>query len=283
MNVKEEILEQLENKFNCCLRELRNSSSYLFELWYGFEDEYSNDRKEACEYWTHEYFCRMYNIICTYLELLSLDNYLNEFKKMYTSKVVDFNQPIKFTTLPCENGDTYDELELLIEWERFLEPFNLFKQNIDKDKEELKKILEFLECTNEIIKYSKNEISKEEDINSVIREVAKFYYNDVLSFSEGYFVHSFKHYRPDIIIREIKTAIEYKLIKSDKDIGIKLDELLVDAKRYTENHHNKFCIAVLCLSQEVKKTKKEIKLDWTKMNFPDNWKLIVIPDVKIEK
>jgi hypothetical protein len=142
--------------------------------------------------------------------------------------------------------------------------------------------LEFLECTNEIIKITKTKVTREEGINAVIRDIAKFYYSDVTVYSEGYFVHQFKHYRPDVIIKEIATSIEYKLIRQDKEIGIKLDELIIDAKRYTGNSRNKFCVAVFCLSQDVKHTKKEITREWNNMHFPNSWELVVITDVKIE-
>jgi len=115
-----------------------------------------------------------------------------------------------------------------------------------------------------------------------LREVAKFYFTGVIAYSEGYFVHQFKYYKPDIIIKEFETAIECKLIRENDEIGIKIDELIIDAKRYTGNRNNKMCIAVFCLSKKVSKTKKEIKEDWSNLEFPKNWELVIVPDIDIE-
>ncbi|PZO29554.1 MAG: hypothetical protein DCE86_10845, partial [Flavobacteriaceae bacterium] len=192
-----------------------------------------------------------------------------------SSKCIEIIQEI------LRDGDYSEDLYLIIEWKKFLAPFEFFWDS--QPKNESRRILEFLECTNEILKTTNTKVFKEDDINTIIREVANYFFNGVSPYSEGYFVHKFKHYRPDVIIKEIETAIEYKLVREDKDIGIKLDELQIDAKRYTGNQNNKYCIAVFCLSQEVKKTKKEIKEEWNNMQFPKNWELIVISDLTIQK
>lgn len=277
----EERVKYLEKEFNLYYKYVRESSSYLFDISYGMLEKVDKERKQFSEYWTHEYLYRMYNILCVYFETLELPNYLKKFQDEFEAKIKDDQKSTDFSAIPLEHGDSDDDLELLIEWKKFLSPFDFFW---DKQKEKInKKVMDFLDCTNEILKLTKTTVYNEEDINSIIRETAKFYFTGVIAYSEGYFVHQFKHYKPDVIIKEFGIAIEYKLIRKDEEIGNKLDELLIDAKRYVGNHNNKECIAVLCLSREVNKTKKEIKEEWKNMRFPKNWELVIVSDVNIEK
>lgn len=276
----EDRLKHIEERFTNCEKQLRDVSSTLYDLHSGI-GEIDSIEKDFAEYWTYEYLYRMYNVICSYFELLNLNEYLAKFKQIYEPIINNQKQALEFSTIPFKGGDYYDDFQLLIEWEKFLEPFGLLHNSESSHRKEVKKAIEFLECTNEIIKSTKTKVTKEEDINAMIREVAKFFYTDVTSYSEGYFVHQFKHYRPDVIIKEISTAIEYKLIREDKEIGIKLDELIIDAQRYTGNNRNKSCIAVFCLSQNVKRTKKEIKKEWDNMHFPNSWELVIISDIKL--
>jgi hypothetical protein len=271
-------IKNIEEEYNKYYTYLREVSSTLLDI----SNESSNDYEdiEFSKYWTYEYLYRMYNLLCVYLETLGLHDYLRSFKEKFEPVIKDEKKAIEISAVLLKYGDSSEDLLLLIEWKKFLAPFGFFwdKQNEINNR----KVIEYLECTNEVLKLTKTKVYKEEDINSIIREVAKLYFNGVTGYSEGYFVQQFKNYKPDIIIKEAGVAIEYKLIREDKDIGIKLDELLIDAKRYTGNHQNKDCIAVFCLSQNIKRTKKEIKEDWNNMEFPKNWELVIVSDIKIE-
>ena len=280
---KEDHIKYLEREFLEYYNLVREASGYLYDMLYGF-DRLNNERahsaeKSYAEYWTYEYLYRMYNILCVYFQVRNLTDYLQEFKHQFEPIIKNKTEAIKITFTPLEHGDSEEELELLAEWKKYLAPFTFF-QNVTEEKE-TRKIIDFLECTNEILKVTKTEVSIEEDINSIMRETAKFYFSNVTAFSEGFFVHQFKHYKPDIIFKGLKTAVEYKLIRKEKDIGIKLDELLIDAKRYLGNENNKFCIAVFCLSDKVHKTKKEIKEEWKRMKFSKNWELVIISDIHL--
>lgn len=274
----EDKIKFIESEFNSYYKEVRNSSYYIFELTYGLSDVASEDLNFS-KFWTHEYLYRMYNLLCVYFELLQLNNYLEKFKKEFEDIILDIDKATKISSLLFKHGDTDEDLLLLIEWKKFLAPFSFYWEN---EKKENNKLISLLESTNEILKITKTKVKKEEDINSIIREIVELYYEEVSAFSEGYFRHKFKNYRPDVIIGEINTSIEYKLIRQNSDIGAKMDELLIDAKRYVDNPFNKDCIAVFCLSAKITKNKKQINEDWKKMLFPKNWKLVIITDVVIE-
>lgn len=275
----EERIKFLASEFHMYKREVQEASSSLFHTAFG-GGKVDKDENRVSEFWTHEYLFRMYNIICVYFETLGLTIYLKAFQEEFKPIIHSKEEATKFAMYPLYEGDSIDDLKLLLQWEKFLAPFPIFA---DKQKDEEKKRLhEFLESTNEILKFKGNDVYSEPDINSIILKVLSFFYTEVTQYSEGFFRHKFMHYKPDIIIKDIGVAVEYKLIRQDKDIGLKLDELIIDAKRYTHNNFNKECIAVFCLSRAVKKTKKEVRAEWKRMAFPNNWDLIIISEVNVK-
>lgn len=272
-------IEYLEQEFNYYYYEVRKISNHLTDINNGF-DITDSEEQRAINFWIHEYLQRMYNILCVYFESLNLHSYLGEFKQKFGAIIIDEKKSTDTSAIPINYGDIEVDLTLFVEWKKFLTPFHFFWDKND-NKEEVEKIIQLIKSTNDILKITKTIVSKEEDINSVMRDILNLYYADVTAYSQGYFRHSFKEYRPDVIIGEIGVAIEYKLIRLNKEIGNKLDELIVDANRYIGSHKNKKCIAVFCLSKKVSKTKKQIKEDWNKMEFPENWSLIIIPDIEM--
>lgn len=272
--------EKLEKEFKLYLKLLNRESFVLFNEYYG--EEVNQDERNTSDYWCNEYVLRMFNIVCVYLEHLGFNDYLSEFKSRFAERQKEDSNLVQYEMFPIAYGDFEHELGILIEWRRLLSPFDLFGNAEQKEiDEKISRLINLLECTNEIIKFTKTIVKREDDINSMMRSVANWYFTGVYSYTEGYFVHKFKHYRPDLIVKEIGVAVEYKLVRQESEIGNKLDELLIDAKRYSGNHHNRICIAVFCLSNIIEKTKKEIREEWTTMEFPVNWRLLIISDVVI--
>jgi hypothetical protein len=207
---------------------------------------------------------------------IALPEYLKGFKIKFEPIINDPQRSIGISSEILQDGDSVEDLYLILEWQKILAPFEFHWKNEERENHTM---IDFLESINEILKITKTAVYKEESINKVVRDAARLFFNEVISYAEGYFAHQFQHYRPDIIIKELRTAIEYKLIREEKDIAAKLDELLIDAKRYVGNDNNKYCIAVFCLSTRIHRTKKEIRADWKNMKFPQNWELVIVSDV----
>jgi len=275
----EERIKFLATEFHKYKKDARDASYDIFTRAFagGKGDE---NEERVSEFWTHEYLHMMYNIICVYFETLGLTIYLKDFKEKFEPIVNDRDKATEFAMYPLYGDDSVDDLKLILEWEKYLAPFPIFSETMDEEKNRLH---EFLESTNEILKFTETKVINENDINTVMRQILSYFYSDVTRYSEGYFRHKFTHYLPDILIKEIgvAVAVEYKLIREDKNVGQKLDELIIDAKRYTDNGFNRGCIAVFCLSTAVKKTTKEIKGEWKRMAFPTNWDLIIVREVNI--
>lgn len=274
-------LESLEDEFKEYNKLLNEYSGVLYHDYHGHRQD--QDELISAGYWCEKYLVRMYHIASVYLEHQNLLQYLEEFKKSFEPYKVDHSKLLDYDMFPIGHGEFEHEMKIIIEWSNLLSPFNLFGSAEEKEIErKSSKLINILKSTNEIIKSTNRTIKNENDINSLIREVCSWFFSGVVSYSDGYFTHKFKNYRPDVIVSEVGVAVEYKLVKHDKDIGNKLDELLIDAKRYSGNSRNRMCIAVFCLTKKISKTKKEIREDWQNIEFPKNWRLIIIPDLAME-
>ncbi|MDR1201380.1 MAG: hypothetical protein LBL58_07105 [Tannerellaceae bacterium] len=110
----EEWIKVLEDKFAHCESQMRTVSSKLYDFNCGI-GELDNIEKDFADYWTHEYLYRMYNIICCYLELLNLNEYLKKFKLIYDPIIKDRSKVLKFGTIPLRDGEYEDDFQLLID------------------------------------------------------------------------------------------------------------------------------------------------------------------------
>lgn len=279
MQYEQKRLEELENLISNYFNDLDKTAHWLYESQ--IVGEVHKERIRVSKFWTHEHLKELYNIICVYFETQGLTNYLTDFKLKYNPIIEDKELATAFTHFPIDIDDHELELALKYEWRDYLVPFNFLNVS-KKETTQYKNLLAFLQNTNNILKFAKIVPQKEEDINKVIRETAKLFYKDVVPFSEGYFRHSFKQYHPDVIIRDLGVAIEYKLIKKQSEIGERFGSLVEDAAMYSGNSLNKNCIVVICLTKEVNVTNAEIIENWRKFKFPKDWDLIIIPDVEFQ-
>lgn len=270
--------EELENRIIKGFGNVSHVSYELYDSLYGGTSD--KEAYSLAVFWTHNYLNTLYYLICIYLESLGLNNYLEEFKSKYKNTINDPKKSTEFISFPLNDGDSEQELELVFEWKDILFPFGFIDRR-KEDTDEYKKLLQLLGETNHIIKLTQSKISKEDDINYIMRQILGLYFNEVIAFSQGYFRHRFKEYRPDIIIKDIGVAVEYKLIREIKEVNIALEALIVDAKMYIDNSFNKNCIAVLCIKNSVLVSSIEIRREWRKLQFPKNWELVIIENINI--
>lgn len=269
----------LEKEFNNYYKEVTIVSSSILETCYTNEAVDDEDLQFS-KFWTKEYLNKMYHILIVYFETLGLTNYAKDFKEIYADRIKDKNETSKVASILLQYAEIEHDLLILVEWRRILAPFPFFSEQ--KILKETSKLVGLLKCTNEILKTQSIAVSKEEDINRVIRQMSAYYFSGVMGYTEGYFGQKFTKYRPDVIIKELGTAVEYKLVRKNTDIGTKLDELLIDANAYTGNPTNRHCIAVFCLSTKVTIPEKEILEGWVQKEFPKNWQLLIVKDVFVE-
>jgi hypothetical protein len=86
----------------------------------------------------------------------------------------------------------------------------------------------------------------------------------------------FKHYEPDILIPELRTAVEYKYARDKKTLDDYLDEVKVDANNYKSDWRYENFVAVLCIDDPKISTEANIGQAWKDKKFPKNWDLVVV-------
>ncbi|QGN00031.1 hypothetical protein [Methylocystis parvus] len=100
-----------------------------------------------------------------------------------------------------------------------------------------------LQNTGAIIQAKGLEPRKESDVQQAIFEVVKFAFHDAIR--EIPVGQLLKTYKPDIGVRSLMAAAEYKFADSEKDVKKALDELYADMKGYSGHYDWRTFFAVI--------------------------------------
>jgi len=239
--------------------------------------EYSSHHQEE-EYpgWTEAWLKirtrDLYYLILAYLEVRSMPQYLSTFKDKFELIIKDDNQILKTESTP----ESDPELVIINGFRRFLDPFKFFDYQQTRE-DESKKMISILESTDFIIKNCNVEISNEADIYKQVKWVLGLYYPTCRQKNKASFIQEFKSYNPDILIPELKTAIEYKYLKSkSNNIDEFIDQVRIDATNYTGDSQYENFIAVIYIENTSVATTESIKVAWKAKKFPSNWDLVIV-------
>ena len=166
---------------------------------------------------------------------------------------------------------------MLDEFRTFLNPhveFSLSKEeNADIDKLE-----SVLKNTNHILKRLDVSVTGEADIYKAVRWILGLYFPKTRAVKKASFIEEFKTYHPDILVPELKTAIEYKYVKADdkeSDVENYIDEIKTDSVNYKNDYRYDNFIAVIYFNDSSITTPEKINACWNSKDFPDSWTLII--------
>ena len=226
--------------------------------------------------WTEEWLKmrlkELYYFIQTYFEARQMHRLLETFISTYSIIIDDENILLKTTQT---NPEGEPELKIIVGFEQFLEVFKAFDYKQQQD-EELKKLTSILKNTGFILKNSRAVIKGEPDISKAVKWVLGLYYPSCRLTNKASFIGQFKHYVPDILIPELKTAIEYKYVKTKKDnIDDFLDQIKKEAVNYIGDPNYENFIAVIYIENISIATPESIEVAWKSKNFPKNWELVI--------
>ena len=84
------------------------------------------------------------------------------------------------------------------------------------------------------------------------------------------FIKTAQEYKPDILIPELKTAIEYKYAKSENRLKAIIDQIYADAANYTNDDDYLKFYAVFIIDGNFWAPPK-CEAVWKEKNFPPNW------------
>lgn len=209
---------------------------------------------------------KLYFRILTYIEAKGLPLLASDFRSNFEDKIKNDKDLKKVDQLHL---DEEPELVIIDDFKKYLYSFAYFDyQNVIEAENE--KLISILENTPYILQKANSKIVKEENISKNVEWVLDLYFNCEKA-SKTMFTSVFKYYKPDIIIPELKTAIEYKYVRKGKIVEDYIDQVKTDENGYRgDNKYNNF-IAVFCLQNNSITTKEKFLRAWKSKGFSKNW------------
>ncbi|MGJ1291277.1 MULTISPECIES: hypothetical protein [Sphingobacterium] len=268
---KEEInylSEKIKNRLN-----IIEQTHYNHFKQQELEEDYVEDYPGWTTEWLKKSIQELYVMISAYLEAKQMPILLNNFQKKFLDSITN-DKKILLSGILHPEGD--DELIITNEFRSFLSPFKYF-DHMRINEENVVKLTSILKNTDFIIKNCNIEVVREADIYNQVKWVLGLYYPTCRLKNKASFIQEFKTYEPDILIPELKTAIEYKFIsKASDNIDNFIDQVRTDANNYVGDRSYENFIAVIYLEDSSLATTKQIQTSWNSKNFPLNWELVVV-------
>jgi hypothetical protein len=254
------------------LAKIIDSNYYEYQIL-STEGEYYH-QEEASDILRFIHICiqRLYKAICVYLEDEDLKSYLESFKEKFKNRVEDFKEITIGLEMP-EDSDSLVSLPIASDIKSFLSPF-IFFSTAKSDSTEYDRLLNILKSTSQILAKTKEDKSSEAPIYNEVAWVLDFYFKVRRGFPTG-FRGKFGSYRPDILIPEVFTAIEYKYVREKALLNPHLDALRSDANNYTGDYEYNYFVAVICF-EKLLFTEENIRTAWDEKIFPSNWELVIV-------
>ncbi|MGC3978396.1 MAG: hypothetical protein QM751_09345 [Paludibacteraceae bacterium] len=251
---------------------LRYISNIRYDLYLRpqIEDDYKSDVSESLLYVRIR---DLYFLILAYLEAQGMSSLFDIFHNRYAPVIDDDNELKKEV---CYHPEDESELKILNDFEQFLKAFSFFDNHYHKN-EESGQLISILRNTDHILKNCNVEVHNEADIYKQVKWVLGLYYPKCRNKNKAAFIQQFKTYNPDILIPELKTAIEYKYINSLSDnIDEFIDQIKIDSTNYIGDSNYEYFIAVIYIEDISMATNESIEASWKAKNFPKNWELVVV-------
>ena len=250
---------------------LRYISNIHFDLYVRpeIEDDYKPDFTKDLLYVRIR---DLYFLILTYLEAKKMSALFEVFRIRYAPIIDDES---KLEEHFCYHNEDESELKTVKDFEQILKGFSFFDGHYKNEESE--KLITILKNTDHILKRCNAEINNEADIYKQVKWVLGLYYPTCRNKNKARFIQEFKTYNPDILIPELKTAIEYKYVNNPNDnLDDFIDQIRIDAANYVGDANYETFIAVIYIEDSSIATPEHINESWRSKGFLKNWKLVVV-------
>lgn len=114
----------------------------------------------------------------------------------------------------------------------------------------------------------------EAEIYREVASVVRLLFPSATNASSRFFKTA-KGYKPDILIPELSTAVEYKLIDSEAKLKTSFGAIADDVHGYADDPDYKFFYAVFYQAQDFWGLER-CSVAWSDYKFPENWKAIFV-------
>jgi len=264
--------DYLSKKITTLMQNVRNEH-YQVIMGQQYDGYFEEEYRGYTEFWIRERIKDIYYLIQAFLELKNLSSMARRFEREFLTSIID---PKKLMETYQSHPDAFEENALLAEFDRYLMPSKEFQADFKEISKQSSQLISVLGNTGHILNYLKATISNEADIYKIMQWFLSQYYPSTKLTQKAGFIQRFKTYRPDILIPELKTAIEYKYLDKPQDnVDTFLDQVSVDAKNFIGDPSYDNFVAVLYFEHVVTATPESILVAWNEKNFPRNWKLVI--------
>ncbi|ENM5752220.1 hypothetical protein V4V53_004047 [Vibrio mimicus] len=212
-------------------------------------------------------------IMC-YLDHLNLDEIKLVFKKNFVEGFC-INKAVSETVY--NDWDSQQYLSYLININRFLSIFDFYPykgRKSDTDLSHLKVLETVLNNTAVIIHKSGKKPTSEANVYNAVKDVLAPVFPSSME-PNGRFVKIAKNYFPDILIPEIKAAVEYKYAESENKLKTTIEQVCADVLGYSGNSEYEYFYAVFYVKKDFWGQEK-FQAVWRENKFPVNWKGIYV-------
>ena len=239
-----------------------------------YDEDYEEEYPGYTEEWLKWRIEDLYYLILAFLEQKSALSSYESFKGRFEAQVLSGNV---LTNIQYHPEGLEAELKIVNDFYKFLYPYPVFDLQ-EKDMFDISKVHSVISNTEHIIKKLNVTIVGEADIYTAVRWVLGLYFPKVAALNKASFIKTFKTYHPDILIPELKTAVEYKFVRLKDtlaEIENRIDDIYSDSINYQGDPNYTNFIAAVHLEDASIVTPERIEACWFSKNFPKNWKLIV--------
>ncbi|KOQ70077.1 hypothetical protein [Stenotrophomonas maltophilia] len=216
---------------------------------------------------------RLYLSTIRLLETEALPVYLRQFLARFGEP---FNANQAATVYDIDVlGDGEPYIVFLAQLREFLAPLDVLNRSSHYLRFAGIKYLEtVLNNTASIIQKSGENPTSETGVYQVVRNVLEAFFPSAIS-PKSNFLKTAQEYKPDILIPELSTAIEYKYAKDEAKLKATIAQISDDVKGYTGDIDYDLFYAVFYVTSDFW-GKEKFDLIWKEKGFPENWRGIYV-------
>ena len=227
--------------------------------------EWINDGHDKYESPFFDVLKSIYLSVSLYVEKNNVPKYLSVFHNIFGE---DYER--------CKyyNEFSYDDYwtgvfnnTFLLKMNQFLGPFEFFDSN--RKETGLLYLENILSGTEFYLNALGITPAKESDVYQPIKQLVNVVFPSSTNAS-SIFLKPNKQYKPDILVPELKAAIEYKYANSKERLNKNIEEVVSDTQGYTNDANYSFFYAVFYVTQDFIGENRFMET-WKQHNFPKNW------------
>jgi hypothetical protein len=215
----------------------------------------------------------LYYQCIAYLETIGQSYYRGIFEEKF-SYCLTTEANIKDSYFHEDSGNSYSNFTG--EVYNFLSPYRFSNKSKYPDYKygEFTIIEHILHSTPILLETAKVVPSGELQINNVMVNIFKSVFPKA-AIPTVALIDTAKHYKPDILIPDLKCAIEFKISKTEKELDKCMNQIFEDVHGYSLQNQFKEFYAVFYIENSIF-SKSRFRAIWKQKKFPKNWHPIFI-------